>query len=1583
STDASDVLNDDTNDGGGSTSAISGTDTTWTGSSIILSNIPGGTYTLALTSTLTGCSDTFEFDISDATVTPTFTDSDAEIVEGDQTNCGNGTANYPDGSITVDETELNNNGGSGNYSYRYYFGGLVDAAKLIDDNDDIFTQKSTTGDGPAQNVSGSSTNTVTGLDEGTYTVVVIDTDYGCLSAAEVITINFTPTTPPVQVASTTDNSVCDFSFTNDYNGSIILETTDASVLADYTYTWYQGQSTDAANQINTNQVTTADIATSGELSEIPSGTYTVVITDPISGCSKTIEQSIDNDFTDAPLIVGNASDVDVCTGNAAYPNGSITLTSVTGGSGNYSYTWYFGSTDNAAKKLDDTDDIFTQKSIAGSASVNVSGSTTVAINGLNAGVYAVKVTDTDRGCSTIKSFTVDEAPITLTVTATVDQDNFSCDAANSIGAVSAVGANATGAETYQWFLGTSAVGTPLATGASVTDLQHGTYTVKYTDGATNCFVTDQVIIEEYEPTINLTTNTNSDQTDCTPNGQVEVTAASITFDPAGPPSGFNGDGVLGGTGTYDIQWYYGVGTTIMMSENTDPGNGSNPTGTTSTTMSGLAAGSYTVIVTETQSGCVSASQTVNVGDNISANAPDLEFLVTSLPSECAGQGTFQVRMATNPSGHTFAFEFYEGAQDFANLNVFGDGLATNDELVSNPGLPITVTNNNSSAIGGAANFADNELEDVISGVYTVVVTDQTTQCRYQETYNLDYAGQQTTTTITVENVDECPDNGIARVGLADNVRVNVSSRTGTFDDKESFTTNGGASGEINVGGSTAQIQVTVFTGSLNNGDIITGSTSTAFATIDSFIDGYQDGDFDDISEYVLYLYAGTGIPADRTAAYSYESARFPITYNAANGEIRDGDGVLLRTEGILNLDDEAVFTNLPAGPYIAVAREKTFPAWSPGTAHQCWSEASLDEQILDLAYDPIIDDYTITANTNCDISGVGGNGQLSVTVVEDPNENTNPAINQQPAGYRFTWLRDSDSFQVLQEEIFTETATSTTPINLIPGDYTVTIKRALETLDVDYTLNVAFNEGERITFSGGANGVIISDDGNTMNIYVTNGAVGNGETITGVTSGGDGVVTANVPGATYLNGCSVVETYTIGNNPEQHYITNATVVDYNNCDADPASTITINDNDIELASVGQTAASYTYQWFKGDLSTEITSEVGVGTGPSIDMSAAVTANAALAPIADTYYVVATRTGNNCETPAFEVVISDNTVDIDVSVSVNTIDNSCLATDDDGNGIVDFTINTPATGTYDFAWYTDSDLLVPVAGTATGKSGSVSGPYTGQLNGVNGNQTYYLEITDTSDPNDACSTVASIFLNEAIDPVDLLTSDYTSQEDHSCASDNGFIEISSVGGVALTSGPANYTFKWYKGSVSVPTEITGSSINANTGEGNRIETLSADTYFIEVTEVATSCTTVTEVEIIIDEIIETPTISLTSSTDNTNCAAAGTGNGTIEVDVLFTGHTPANTDNFDYEWYVGTSANVGDADYLIPTGVNTRSEAITASNGLEFLTADTYTLVVTDNTNPYNQCSSTAEFVIADDLPVIEIRQSDIAFTDDN
>ena len=95
----------------------------------------------------------------------------------------------------------------------------------------------------------------------------------------------------------------------------------------------------------------------------------------------------------------------------------------------------------------------------------------------------------------------------------------------------------------------------------------------------------------------------------------------------------------------------------------------------------------------------------------------------------------------------------------------------------------------------------------------------------------------------------------------------------------------------------------------------------------------------------------------------------------------------------------------------------------------------------------------------------------------------------------------------------------------------------------------------------------------------------------------------------------------LADDPELHVINQAATVDYNNCDALPPSTITINDNDVLADGVGQNAVDYTYQWFKAG--TTPGDVIAGQTGAVIDLSALATADPSFI-IADRYYVIATN-----------------------------------------------------------------------------------------------------------------------------------------------------------------------------------------------------------------------------------------------------------------------------------------------------------------------------------------------------------------------
>ncbi|MBD3638794.1 MAG: gliding motility-associated C-terminal domain-containing protein [Crocinitomicaceae bacterium] len=172
------------------------------------------------------------------------------------------------------------------------------------------------------------------------------------------------------------------------------------------------------------------------------GTQNITYTVTQGACSSTLTQSV---TVVDPVVTTTVTGVS-CFG---LTDGSANA-SVSGGSGNYTYSW------------------------------NPSGQTTASVSGLGAGTYIVTVTDVDGGCSVQDSVTVIEpAEIVLTMTG---QDACYPD----LGAASVNATGGVGGFTYSW--------TPVASTAQmVTGIDSSMATVVVTDG-NGCTATDSVMV---------------------------------------------------------------------------------------------------------------------------------------------------------------------------------------------------------------------------------------------------------------------------------------------------------------------------------------------------------------------------------------------------------------------------------------------------------------------------------------------------------------------------------------------------------------------------------------------------------------------------------------------------------------------------------------------------------------------------------------------------------------------------------------------------------------------------------------------------------------------------------------------------------------------------------------------------------------------------------------------------------------------------------------------------------------------------------------------------------------------------------
>ncbi|MBW8051180.1 MAG: T9SS type A sorting domain-containing protein [Cytophagales bacterium] len=445
------------------------------------------------------------------------------------------------------------------------------------------------------------------LPAGTYTIYVTDLN-GCTDSAVVII------TEPAAALSLTTGSTDANCLTN--NGTAWVTVTGGT--APYTYLW-----NDTAPQ-------TTDTAVN-----LFSSNYMVTVTDS-NGC-KDSSFVIVNDVG-APVINNVFSTNITCNDGA---DGAITIT-VIGGTQPYAYLWSNGSVDPFISNLvagtytvavTDSVGCISNQNITltqpvaisliftlnngvscnggnnGSATVSATGGTppytyfwdnletdTTAIN-LPAGTHTVTITDS-AGCIAIDSTTISE-PLPINLNTTADS-NVSCNGGTE-GVATVILTGGISPYDYRWSTGDSTIATTNVTN-TVTGLLAGSYSVTITD-ANGCPAIGGVVITEPDSIV-LTTGSDS------------ATAG-------------NNDGkawviVSGGTQPYLYQW-------------------SDSAGQTSDTATGLPAGFYTVVVTDSNGCKDSASVAVSEITGIFNLLPPLAgFNLQVYPNPNTGQFTLSI-----------------------------------------------------------------------------------------------------------------------------------------------------------------------------------------------------------------------------------------------------------------------------------------------------------------------------------------------------------------------------------------------------------------------------------------------------------------------------------------------------------------------------------------------------------------------------------------------------------------------------------------------------------------------------------------------------------------------------------------------------------------------------------------------------------------------------------------------------------------------------------------------------------------------------------------------------------------------------
>ena len=339
--------------------------------------------------------------------------------------------------------------------------------------------------------SGGASSTESGLVAGGYSVTVTDAN-GCSTS---INVNVNNVGGPVASISTSSDVLCNSGSDGDAAVSVTGGTTP------YTYLWDDpsAQSTAAATGL-------------------AAGVYNVMVTDS-NGCIASASVTI-NEPVDILLSVSSTNNVN-CNGGS---NGSAVV-SVSGGTAPYAYLW---------------DDPLSQ--------------TTSSANGLAAGTYSVTVIDAN-GCAASNSVTITEPTALSSTTAGTDPlCNGNCD-----GTATVMATGGTVPYAYQW----NDPGFQVT--ATAIGLCAGTYDVTITDG-NGCIATSSTVLTD--PAGMTLTASTTDATCGNSDGSASVSAT-------------------GGTSPFSYQW-------------------DDPSLQTNATVVGLAAGGYSVTVTDAN-GCASIS----------------------------------------------------------------------------------------------------------------------------------------------------------------------------------------------------------------------------------------------------------------------------------------------------------------------------------------------------------------------------------------------------------------------------------------------------------------------------------------------------------------------------------------------------------------------------------------------------------------------------------------------------------------------------------------------------------------------------------------------------------------------------------------------------------------------------------------------------------------------------------------------------------------------------------------------------------------------------------------------------------------
>lgn len=1000
---------------------------------------------------------------------------------------------------------------------------------------------------------GASTDTITGLAAGTYSLIVNDS-VGCADTANISITQ--PTALNVSLSNTP--VLCNGAS----NGTISSSRTGGT--SPFSYNWNTG-------------------TTSTGIAQAAAGTYTVVVTDN-NGCTATANTTVSQP---TPIVVSNISTTQTtCAGGS---DGSLSV-SVAGGTSPLNYLWSNGSTSlsqtglqagaytlsvtdgNGCLKtsivtIQETDSIDLNLTVVnvtcfgsqdgiivsspqdGTAPYSFvwgNGSLTSSRVNLSGGFYPLTVTDAN-GCFSSQNIEITEAtqPIVISNAVSTDVDCFG----DSTGTASL---NVTGGitpYTYTWSNG--------MTSGNPTNLTAGTYQITIED-FNGCIGFDTVSISE-NPEIVISSLVGTDVTCYGGNDGSASIAAS------------------GGVGTLNYSWSNGSNNNMAMN---------------------LASDTHAVSVTDAL-GCV-------VSDELFIDQPD-SFMVQSALTNIACNGSSTGAIALTVSGNTapYSYAWSNGSTSATNDNIAAgsydvtitdvNGCSTSDSYTLTQPDSITITLDSTNGIlcngdatgaiftsvsGGVAPYTfawsntTQTTEDITGldgGIFEVTVTDNN-NCT--KTMSVTIA-EPAVLAITLDSTHNVSCNGAADGAGFTSVTGGTAPYTFAWSNTAQTTEDisGLSPGTYDVtvtdvNGCSDQTQVVITEPTVLSASLVSSSDANCYNS--------EDGEI---------VVAGNG----GTAPYAYSWSNGATTAN--NSNIGDGTYAVTITDdnGCTITDSYSISEPTLLGAAIVNIDSVTCYDLSDGSVEVSANGGTTPYQ------------YTWSAGSGNEINSGLMAGTYSVTITDDNGCDTIlTATVDQPDSISIT-ISGTDLF-CFEDSTGTATATASggtgtlvyswsnneTGMNistLSSGSYTVTVSDANGCAN---DASVALTEPTVLSAStdvlseplcnGDETGIIMATgDGGTLPYTI---AWSNADTTFTISELGAGNYTATI---TDSNGCSNSITDTISQ-PEA--LTLALDVTNAICSYDTNGSIE--------AAVGGGTSPYSYSWSTGD-STNMIEELVVGT----------------------------------------------------------------------------------------------------------------------------------------------------------------------------------------------------------------------------------------------------------------------------------------------------------------------------------------------------------------------------------------------------